>query len=134
MNRVLARLATLAVALPLALGAGAAEASPLTTVTVPGCWGAAGDSTIVCNLSIDVFQPKIEPGVFYLRICAGECHDVPVQNLTVGPETDVCYRYTDGGDRPVSGCVNDANWDFTLRPVIDALRCDPGNDAFCTYV
>lgn len=135
MNRLFARLGTLALAVPLALGAGPAQASPpLVSVTVPGCWGAGDDSTIVCNLTVSMYQPTVTPGVFYVRVCAGDCHDVPVQNVTVGPETDVCYAYTDGGGSPRSGCVLDKQANFSLQPVIDMLRCDPGNDAFCTYV
>lgn len=135
MNRVFARLATLAVALPFAVGmvAGSAYAQ---SVTVPGCFGGGTDETIVCDLTITAETPSVSIGVVYVKVCAGACNNVPVQWVTPTAAAALCYDYKDGAGRPVHGCASDwytVNMPSLSQLALDLVRCGPSSTLLCAY-
>jgi hypothetical protein len=135
MNRVFARLATVAVALPFAAGmvAGSAHAE---TVTVPGCFGAGSNDTIVCDVTVTGTRPSAHIGVAYVRVCAGECQDVPVQWVQPTTGADLCVDYKTGAGTPKRECASENLGVIvtpTLNPyVFDLLSCS-GGSLLCAY-
>jgi hypothetical protein len=138
MNRMLARLSTIAAAAPLAaavLVGGTAHAQSVS-VTLPGCWGAGG--TIYCNVTLSAQTPHPNIGVVYVKGCAGDCYDIPVQWVDPNsPSADLCYSYQDGNGYGHSGCGTDVTRVVTLPSLqqiaLDLTRCGGTSASFCTY-
>jgi hypothetical protein len=133
MKRLLSRAATLALTIPFATVAvaGAAQAQ---SVTVPGCYGAGSNENIVCNLTFTAETPGVAIGVFYVKACAGECYNVPVQSVGTTTGAQLCYDYQDGAGTPHHGCASD--WlnvginQSVADVVVGLLGC---GSAVCTY-
>ncbi len=144
MKRSLARVATIALAIPFAVGvvAGAAQAQTLT-VPVDGCYGAGSDDTIVCDLAVSVTTPEPAFSVVYVKACAGSCYNVPVTWAGTSTDTHVCYTYQDGAGNPYDGCATDytnivgLGGTTTLTNLLKDIVLDLGScgsgGAFCTY-
>lgn len=153
MNRMFARIATLAVAAPFATAmfAGGAQAAT-NSVHVPGCFGAGVDSsTIVCDLTLTVQTPEPGTGAVYVKACVSACSDIGVPTVTTTGPTSVCWTYTGpNGQNPQSGCADDFttvtgppllhdlirdllssfSGDITRNLVMDQVGC---GSAVCTY-
>ena len=114
MKRLVSRLATLAIAVPLTLAAvaGSAQANHVGT-TVPGCYGGGTNATVVCNFTVSVGNPYATyKYTQQVPICAGTCSYVPVTLYGVtstGEQLNVCYSYTNGSGTLFSDCVDTAD-------------------------
>ena len=147
MKRTLSRVLTLAVALPLAIGAVSGSAHAEEIAKLPGCWGGVTPAAIVCNLTITAGVPyDVETYQTSVPVCAGTCQNVPVTlaRTKPGEPLSVCYSYTNGAGVPVSNCVdqNDVNplvdtaielAQLVAQTVVDAINELPEDvqDAVC---
>jgi hypothetical protein len=126
MKGLLVRLATIAGAVPAAVVlAGPAYAEPVT-LTVPGCYGAVFDETIVCNLTITAAPPEIGFEPVWIKVCVGSCHEVPVATVVLTSPAQLCYAYTDGAGRPAGDCIRDILGAMpAIKPLIlERLSCE----------
>ena len=108
MNRLSARAAAVALALPFATGVLASNASALEPVstTVPGCYGAG--PAIYCDLTLSAETPEPVFATTTVPVCVGPCYDVPVTTASVKPGSAlrVCYSYKDKAGYSYGGCVD----------------------------
>jgi len=129
MNRMLARVATLVVAIPFAtaMATGAARASDPVEAEVPGCWG-AGD-TIVCDVVVSAHGTHTTFEAMYVKVCAGECHDIPVTWVDPGLQAaQVCYSYEDIQGGTHGGCLLGAIGTLDITEiVVNLFDCNASN-------
>ena len=140
MKRTLARLTTLAAALPLAAGLVAGSTAVHAQdipVTLPGCWGAGGNSTIYCDITLTAKTPHPEIGLLYVRACAGDCYDIPVQWADPHtPDADLCVEYRDGAGNHHGACGSEyVNYSTDIFNVLRNIIVNlfPCGAATCVY-
>lgn len=126
MKRTLSRLFAVAVALPLTVGVMSGTASASHGATVPGCYGAGTNQTVICNLTVSVGVPVgAETYQTTVPVCVGTCQQVPVTlaRTTPGEPVVVCYSYNTLGGPTVGNCydvVGLANqWIDYVRGAVD---------------
>jgi hypothetical protein len=135
MKPLFTRLATVAMALPLASGmvAGAAQAST-TTIPVSGCYGAVDPTWIVCNPVLTVERPDPALSVRYVQGCVGECYNVPVQWAEYSGKAQACLAYTDRNGTPYKECTSDTMPSSALLAALLAqLECQSETQSGCTH-
>lgn len=125
MKRALKRIATAAVALPLAVGLGAGTANASQSVTVPGCYGGGTNATVVCDLTISVGVPAgVETYQTTVPVCIGTCQYVPVTlaRVTSGDPVQVCYSYRTLSGTTTGSCFSGSSADPWINFVLQAVE------------